>query len=140
MKTKYVINLFAAFLMLTFTATAFAQEPGSTKPFNNKLVAGALHAMNNNLPAIVESSLFVTLELKDRYPKENYDKIVERLEDLSKNGQTLAIRYKAGLATIYFNYYNQFKDMKISDKDKENPDLYFKSIAGRIQDSYFAVN
>lgn len=138
MNTKYVLNLFAALLILVFTATAFAQEPGKVKPFNNKAVAGTLNALNNDLPAVVESSLFITLELKDRYPQENYKKIIDRLEDLSQNGPTLAIRYKAGLAAIYYNYYDQFKDIKISDK--ENPDLYFKTIATRIQDSYFAIN
>ncbi len=138
MKTKYVINLFAAFLILAFTATAFAQEPGNAKPFSDKLVVGTLNAMNNSLPAVVESSLFVTLELKDRYPQENYAKILERLEDLSKNGSTLAIRYKAGLAAIYFNFYDQFKDIKISDK--ENQDQYFRLITSRIQNNYFVLN
>ncbi|MCL4549413.1 MAG: hypothetical protein M1495_12685 [Bacteroidetes bacterium] len=140
MKTNFANKLFIVFLILTFAATSFAQEPGKVRPFNNKMAAGALNAMNNDVPAIVESSLFVTLQLKDRYPQENYKKIIDRLEDLSQNGKTLAIRYKAGLATIYYKYYDQFKDIKISDKDKENPDLYFKSIAGRIQDNYFVIN
>lgn len=137
MKPNFASKLFTVLLILVFAATAFAQEPYKTKPYTEKLLNSTLHALNNELPAIVESSLFITLELKDRYPEQNYKKIVDRLEDLSKEGPTLAIRYKAGLAAIYYNYYDQFKDIKILDN--ENPDQYFSLIASRIQSNYFAL-
>ncbi len=138
MKRNSLTKILVLLLVAAFTTSVFAQEPAKVNSSNSKIVSAVLYAMNNNIPAIVESSLFITLELKDRYPQENYKKIIDRLEDLSKNGPTLAIRYKAGLAAIYYNYYDEFKDIKIADN--ENPDLYFKIIASRIQDSYFAIN
>ncbi len=138
MKSNFAIKLLAVYMIFVFTATAFGQEPEKVKSYNEKLLNGALYALNNDMPAIVESSIFITLELKDRYPEQNYKKIIARLDDLSRRGSTLAIRYKAGLAAIYFNFYDQFKDIKISDK--ENPDQYFRLITSRIQNNYFVLN
>ncbi|MEW6701329.1 MAG: hypothetical protein AB1298_01295 [Bacteroidota bacterium] len=138
MKTNSIIKLLVAIVLLGTNTTILAQIPITEKSFQERVVKRALYGMNSEIPSIVESSLFLILEVKNRYPNEDYTKILDKLNELVSSGKTISIRYKAQLATLFFNYHEQFKEVKITEND--NPDKYFRMIAGKIENNSFALN
>jgi hypothetical protein len=78
------------------------------------------------------------VQLKNKYPNENYNKIIDRLEDLANGGPTLSIKYKAQLARLFFTNYNVFKGIDTSNRKSD--DDVFKQIAERIENQTVAVN
>lgn len=128
-----------AVLILSFTANLFAQNPSSRKSVINQITTNSLYGLKSEYGSVVESTLFVILQVKDRYPNADYDKLIDRLNELAIEGKTPSIRYKAQLASLYFNYHDLFADIKFVEK--ENPDKYFKMIAEKIESqSILAVN
>jgi hypothetical protein len=127
----------AAIVLFALSSTVFAQKPEATKTFKDRAVKNLVSGMENNLPAVVESSLFVSLELKDRFPNENYEKLLSKFNELANTGSTLPIRYKAQLASLYYTYHNLFKDEQVISKD--DPDQSFRIIAQKIETNTLAV-
>ncbi len=125
------------FLLFVFSATIFAQEP-KTEQFINKAKNNYFRTLNSNINGVVESSIFITMEMKAKYPDADYDKLVNKLNELAVEGSTPTIRYKAQLASLYFNFHNMFADIKFVDK--ENPEKYFKQISERLEQLPVASN
>jgi len=124
-------------LLFVFSIAIFAQEP-KTEQFINKAKKNYLLSMDSNLNSIVESAIFITMEMKDRYPEYDYSKLINRLNELAIEGNTPTLRYKAQLASLYFNFYPMFSDIKIIDR--ENPDLFFRQISERLEQRPVAAN
>lgn len=127
----------AAIVLLALSTTVFAQESAMQKKFRDRAVKNLVYGLGNDLPSVVESSIFVSLELKDKYPNENYGKLLDKFTDLANNGATLQIRYKAQLASLYYNYHDLFRNMPAVSK--EDPDQTFRSIAQKIETNTLAV-
>ncbi len=127
------------FLALVFSASVFANGPKKDEQYINKVKSCYLKTLDSDYNSIVESSIFITMELKSKYPSENYDELIDRLNELAVEGKTPTIRYKAQLASLYFNYQNLFDDIKFTDK--ENPEQYFLKISEKLgQRPVVAVN
>jgi hypothetical protein len=138
MKRYKVIRLFTAVILIITGSSLFAGNTKEVKPYNEKFEKGTLYGLNSDNLGVIESSLFITLEIKDRYPGEDYSKLIDKLDELAKEGSTLSIKYKAQLADIYFKYYYLFVDISIQSTD--TPDKYFKLIAERVAETSFALN
>ncbi|MFA3783286.1 hypothetical protein ABRY23_09515 [Melioribacteraceae bacterium 4301-Me] len=117
-------------LLVAFSTTILAQK-STTESFINKAISNFVIAMESNNPGVVESSIFISMNMKYQYPYMNYTKLVNKLNELAANGKTPVIRYKAQLASLYFNYFNIFEDIKFTDK--ENPDYYFRQISEKLE-------
>lgn len=127
------------FLALVFSASVFANGPKKDEQYINKVKSSYLKTLNSDYNSIVESSIFITMNVKNRYPSENYDELIEKLNELAVEGKTPTIRYKAQLASLYFNYQNLFDNIKFTDK--EHPELYFQQISEKLgQRPVVAVN
>ena len=124
-------------LLFAFSTSVFAQEP-KAEQFINKAKVNYLRSLDSDLNSIVESAIFITMEMKDRYPDYNYSKLIDRFNELAIEGNTPVLRYKAQLASLYFNFYPMFSDIKVVDK--ENPDLFFKQLTERLEQRPVAVN
>ena len=138
MKRYKVTRIFAVIIFVFIGSNLFAGEKKEVKPFKEVFEINTLRALNSDNLGVTESSLFVTLELKDRYPGEDYSKLIDKLDELAKEGSTLSIKYKAQLADIYIKYYYLFADISIESSD--TPDKYFKLIAERVAQSSFVSN
>lgn len=139
MKAIKSTKVMVAVLVFSFTANLFAQNSASKKSVINQITTNSLYGLKSDYGSVVESTLFVILQVKDRYPNADYDKLIDRLNELAIDGKTPSIRYKAQLASLYFNYHDLFADIKFVEK--ENPDKYFKMIAEKIESqSILAVN
>jgi len=138
MKRFKATNLLIVVILIIAGSKLFAGGTNEVKPYNEKFEKGTLIGLNSDISSVTESSLFVTLELKDRYPGEDYSKLIDKLDELAKEGSTLAIKYKAQLADIYYKYYYLFADINIESTDAA--DKYFKVIAERIAETSFVSN
>lgn len=138
MKTKNGTKLLIAIILFGVSTASLAQEPTERKSFQDRIIKNALVAMNHELPSMVESSLFVVIEVKNKFPNEDYRKIIDKLNDLAENGKTMSIRYKAQLASLYYKYQDEFKE--IDFKQVDNPDKCFKMISGKVETNSFAIN
>jgi hypothetical protein len=136
---KSVNKLTIAILITFFAANIFAQEP-EYKKLVEKANERFLYNLNEEHTGIVESSIFNIMEVKNKFPNEDYRKLVRRLYELAVEGNTPAIRYKAQLASLYFNFYDMFADIKITEAEKENPDLFFQEISNKLMKAPVAVN
>ncbi len=127
----------AIVLLFVFTTVIFAQGPTSEQ-FINKAKKNYLLSMDSEYNSVIESAIFVSMEMKDRYPEFDYSKLVNRFNELAIEGNSPTLRYKAQLASLYFNFYSMFSDIKIADK--ENPELFFKKISERLEQLPVAAN
>ncbi len=132
-------KVMAIALVFVFSASIFAQG-SKTEQLINKAKQSYLYSMGSDYNSVVESAIFYTMEMKDRYPEFNYGKLIDRFNELAIDGKTPVLRYKAQLASLYFNFYPMFADIKIADVDKENPDLFFKQISERLEQRPVAAN
>ncbi|MBI1939267.1 MAG: hypothetical protein HYS25_14250 [Ignavibacteriales bacterium] len=139
MKAVKSAKVLTAVLILSITTNLFAQKPSSQKSVINQITTNSLYGLKSDYSSVVESTLFVILQVKNRYPNADYDKLIDRLNELAIDGRTPSIRYKAQLASLYYNYHDLFAEIKFVEK--ENPDKYFKMIAEKIESqSILAVN
>ena len=138
MKTFDGVKILVALVLLSTSTNLFAKAPKPIKSFDEKYVNQFVYSMDHNVPAIVESSLYVVLQLKDKFPNENYDKLIDRFDNLMNDGPTLSIRYKAQLAKFFFTNYNVFKG--IDTFNKSDREEVFKQIANKIETNAVAVN
>jgi hypothetical protein len=132
-----VSKTMAIVLLFVFTTGIFAQVP-TAEQFINKAKKNYLLSMDSNYNSVIESAIFVSMEMKDRYPEFDYSKLVDRFNELAIEGNTPTLRYKAQLASLYFNFYPMFSDIKIVNK--ENPEMFFKKISERLEQLPVAVN
>ena len=73
------------FLLLAFSATIFAQTP-KNEQLINKAKVNYLRTLNSDYNSIVESSIFNTMELKNRFPEADFGKLVDKLNELAVEG------------------------------------------------------
>ncbi len=138
MKAFDGVKIFVAIVLLGASTNILAKAPRPERSFEDKYVKQFVYSMDHSVPAVVESSLFVVLQLKNQYPNENYNEIIEKLDNLANSGPTLSIKYKAQLARLFFTNYSYFKGINTSSKN--GADEVFKKIAEKIENNTIAVN
>ncbi len=134
-----ITKTMGAVLLFALATNISAQEP-KVGQFISKAKQNYLRSMDSDYNSIVESAIFITMEMKDRYPEFDYSTLIDRFNELAVEGNTPLLRYKAQLASLYFNFYPMFSDIKISVEDKDNPQLFFKQISERLGQRPVAVN
>ena len=130
--------LIMAALIGIFSKTAFSQEQKSQE-YLNKAIKAYEYSLDFKLPAVAESAIYSVIVLKKYYPNNDYDDLKDMINDLAADGKTPTLRYKAQLASLYFEYPALFKNIKF-EKTTENPDKYFKMISDKLVDNTLALN
>lgn len=130
--------LVMAALVGIFSKTLFAQEQRSQE-YLDKAVKAYEHSLDFKLPAVVESAIYNVIVMKQYYPKEDYSDILDMFKDLAADGKTATVRYKAQLASLYFEYPELFKNIEF-EKSTENADKYFKEISDKLVSYPLALN
>lgn len=125
-------------LLFSVNAELFAQKPALTKHNLKMAELNSIVSLENKVNSVVESAIFNMLIFKDRYPEWNFSNITEKLNDLSVNGNSIVIRYKAQLASMYLNNSAMFGSLNITEK--ENPAKYFRQIAETVESNLVASN
>lgn len=109
-KMKTIKNVVVFSLVVLFTLNLNAQP-------KEKSISDLTEIVYNNLKSksegIAESSIFVSIQFKNKYPSVKNEIIVNALNDLAKNTSNAKISYKAQLAKIYFENIEMFNDIQI---------------------------
>ena len=88
-------------------------------------------ALRSKNPAVVESAIFYSVKLKLFYQDQDCEKLQNELKNLSVNGKSETIRFKAFLAGYYLNTPEMLaKIEKINYKDSN---LFFQMLADTLQ-------
>ena len=130
--------LIMAALIGILSKTAFSQEQKSQE-YLNKAIKAYEYSLDFKLPAVAESAIYSVIVLKKYYPNNDFDDLKDMINDLAADGKTATLRYKAQLASLYFEYPALFKNIEF-EKTTENPDKYFKMISDKLVDNTLALN
>lgn len=133
---RTVLAIMISTLALSSTIFAAISQPVNKKI--EKAEQGFLYAMSSEQAGVVENSIFISMELKCRYPEFEFKKVQAKLNALAVDGETPVIRYRAQLASLYYSNFSLFADIKIDDKD--NPEKTFRAIIDRIENYRIASN
>ena len=103
----------------------------ATNYFVERGIPNIVKGMESDINGLVESCIYQSILLKNKYPELNYNKVVTTLKDLSINGATVKIRYEAHLAFLYIKNIDLFNDLNF--RLNSEPEDNFKSISGTIE-------
>ena len=137
---KKHITIAAVIIAAAVHFAAFAQTPSDNSAVrapkydykSNAAKINYLTALRSENAGLSESSMMQTAEIKMLYPSVNFDEIKSVTDSLAVNGSTPSIRYKAYLASNVLNNPGWFAKKAYSTD--ENPDQFFASIAGQLQE------
>ncbi|MBU1097874.1 MAG: hypothetical protein KKB34_15425 [Bacteroidetes bacterium] len=135
---KILMKALVLVLLLSVNTELFAQIPVLNKRDLKIAEINSIASLDNENNMIVESAIFNLLIFKDRYPEWNFNNITEKLNQLSVEGNSIVIRYKAQLTSIYLTNPSMFGSLKITEK--ENPAKYFRQIAEKVENTLVATN
>lgn len=108
---KKIKNAVVLSLVLLFSLNLNAQ---STKEKTAEDLAEIVYGnLKSSSEGVAESSIFVSMQFKSKYPNVKNEIFVNALNDLATNSNKAIISYKAQLAKIYFENTELFKDIQI---------------------------
>jgi len=139
-----IIHFIFTFLILTSTLVI----PKSSLPDNKKMeiaLDNCVLALNSGVTGMVESTLFMIMVCKEKYPDLDYKKIIIELSSLSVEGETPVIRQKAFISKTYLENSDWFENLSFQKSENQDEYLYneagyFREINERIQNKIFAMN
>jgi hypothetical protein len=113
MKTLSIITL--TILLLLSINSGIAQSYKVAKAS----VPNYYKALNSDNHGMVESAIENLVKLKLFAPDLDYSKVAEKLDQLTEDGQTIQIKYKAFVANLYLESPEKFNWISSEDKDKQ---------------------
>ena len=133
---KKLNYLLAFLLILTFNINAMGRDD---KPANHRIDSAlakenCLVALKSDNEGLVESAIDVLIMVKKTYPTMDFEAADKELDRLSIEGETPSIRYKAQLASLYFQYPGLFTGIndKIGNSIAENYKLISSRLAEKV--------
>jgi hypothetical protein len=131
-QTTYTLLL--AFVVLAINS---AQAKDINEQKVNDMIFMYNQALESDNVGLIESGIYNVMLMKFRYPDEDYEELVETIDELSLEGETIKIRYRAQLAGIYLKHSEMFKDIEM--KSIEDPTVIFQTLADRVEKVAFST-
>lgn len=110
-------------LITLVSANIYGSNSSSFASFEKKFNRNISATLESDVDGVVQAGIYIVMTTKQKFPEMNFKPVISKLEELSQEGKTLSIRYKAQLAMLYLTFPELFKDVKF--EDRENPDKYF---------------
>ena len=133
---KKLNYLLAVLLILTFNISAFGKDDKPADQRIDSVLAkeNCLAALRSDNRGLVESAIDVMIMVKKVYPAMDFKEADKELNKLAVDGQTPSIRYKAQLASLYFQYPGLFTGIndKIGNSVAENYKLISSKLAEKV--------
>jgi hypothetical protein len=138
MKNMTVKTSILLIIMMAFTFNLTAAEKLLNEKSLNRAEQNFLVTMDSDLNSLVESAIFNMIMFKDKYPEWNFKNINQKLNDLVIEGNSLSIRYKAQLVSMFLSNPELFERIEITEKD--NPAKYFRILSEQLTNRIVAAN
>ena len=113
MKTLSIITL--TIILLLSINSGIAQSYEAVKA----AVPNYYKALTSDNHGMVESAIENLVKLKLFAPDLDFSKVAEKLDQLTEDGQTIQIKYKAFVANLYLESPEKFNWLSSEDKDKQ---------------------
>jgi len=117
-------------IMALFTAVNTADAQPETY-FLEKALPNLVNGMESHVDGLIESCIYQSILLKNKHPKLDYKRVINKLKDLSINGSSVKIRYQAHLAFLYIKNSELFDDLNL--KLDSEPTENFRVISSTIE-------
>ncbi len=118
-------------LIILLIVSLHNAEAKNIKYYVEKGIPNIVIGLNSNVDGLVESCIYQSIMLKNKYPDFNYSKVIAQLKELSINGKSVKIRYTAHLAYTYIKDYNQFENIEL--RSDSLPEENFKVLINQIE-------
>jgi hypothetical protein len=138
MKNMTVKTSILLIIMMAVTFNLTAAEKLLNEKSLNRAEQNFLVTMDSDLNSLVESAIFNMIMFKDKYPEWNFKNINQKLKDLVIEGNSLSIRYKAQLVSMFLSNPELFERIEITEKD--NPAKYFRILSEQLTNRIVAAN
>jgi len=113
MKTLSIITL--TIILLLSINSGIAQSYKAAKAS----VPNYYKALNSDNHGMVESAIENLVKLKVQSPDLDFSKVIKKLDQLTEDGQTIQIKYKAFVANLYLESPEKFNWITSEDKEKQ---------------------
>ncbi len=140
MKNHKARTLFLVVATFVFVTSAFAQ-PGAVerqKSLQTLTMENFRHSLTSKYQGVVEGTIFDVVLYRKDYPQLDYDKIIDRLNDLAVTSKVPLVRYKAHLASMYFSAVDQIN--LVPAQDPWDQDAMFRQIAEQLEKNLLSSN
>jgi len=124
-------------LLLVATSLSFAQVKQSEEQFEQAKKC-YLNALDSENQGVRDSAILQVVKVKVKYPDENYQTIIRKLQKLSKRDDVFYIRTHAYLACEFFKH-PELAQM-INPADYQVPAFFFDQLYQKITESPLAMN
>lgn len=134
-------------VMMVFAAGAAQAQQASADPSSpevryagqyDRLVKGMDINAHQDVPGIVESTIYNLVQCKSVFPDKDYARYVRYLQETAARQSDAALIYKATLASMYLRYGSPIRDGSVFDpSDHEKA---FKAVADQLATTLLATN
>ncbi len=122
---KKILLIIAMLVSLSVTKAV------SNNYYVEKGIPNIVRGLDSNIDGLIESCIYQSVMLKNKYPEFNYNGILSKLKSLSLNGASIKIRYQAHLAYLYIKNTDQFGEVNLNlDADPEDN---FRTLINKIE-------
>lgn len=125
---------------IVFTADVFAKDSTAAKSKIDyqRIIKISQSSLENDVPGIVEGSIYNVILLKKYYPNADYSEIIEKLNKISDSFPVASIKYKAHLASMYLTMSNGIDIHPLSNV--YDHEYLFKQIAEQLETKLLVAN
>jgi predicted TIM-barrel fold metal-dependent hydrolase len=135
---KNITRILVAVIFLSLAVSAGEKNREYKKEYLQRAEQNSLVTLDGDMNSLVESAIYNMILFKSNVPNWKFDEILDKLNELSIDGKTASIRYKAQLASLYINYPELF--VGVNAEGGTNASEVFKEIANKIETKLIAVN
>jgi hypothetical protein len=141
MKTKHAV--LTGMILIAMTGLLQAQTfypvlKNSTAAYKTRLDKSYAISLSFDNNGLVESALAIVTMIKLDAPSDEFSRIKDEIDELTVDGATPVIRFKAYLADAVFANPAMFKEEASHRYD--DPDALFSAIAGRLTKTLLSSN
>lgn len=124
-------NMKKVLLILVIFVSLNSAQAVSNNYFVEKGIPNIIRGLDSNIDGLIESCIYQSVLLKNKYPGLYYGGILSKLKYLSSNGSSIKIRYQAHLAYLYIKNTDQFGEIDLNINS--DPEDNFKILINQIE-------
>ena len=132
---KLVLFVVIAVVALSMVANVNAKNRYNQQWLLNRAEENYVMLCNQGYESVMESVIFNVIMMKNNYPDFNYDKIINALDKLAKDHESVTVQHKAYIASVYLRHSELFK--LPATINKQNPNACFKAMALDLENAVF---
>ncbi len=125
-------------LMVTILMSIFLTLQAQSSKILEMAPKNYLNALNSDCCQMVEAAVFYSVKLNYFHPEIEIKNLAKKIDELSREGKTEIIRYKAYLTSYLLNNTDLFSE--IQEDDYNDSAIFFQNLATLMNQRLLAEN